>query len=81
MFQKGTDGIYYVTYFTDDNVIGTSMFYGCHNLKEVRLPESVISVGRRVFYGCRALQAVYFSGSFENVDSDALDGAPNAVWK
>lgn len=81
MFQKGTDGKYYIVYFTDDNVIGTSMFRNCHNLKEVHLPKSAVSVGRRVFYGCRALQAVYFSGSFENVDSDALDGAPNAVWK
>ena len=40
--------------YTEDNIIGKSMFYGCFNGNDatVILPESVISIGMEAFMGC-----------------------------
>ena len=80
IFQKGADGKYYITFIAEDNVIGVSMFCECTNLKEIHLPESTISIERRAFNGCRSLRSIYLSGNPDNIDDDALEGAPKAAW-
>jgi hypothetical protein len=38
-----------------------SFFYGCGNLQEVRLPDSLLEIGPYAFYGCEQLHTVYLS--------------------
>ena len=49
--------------------IGYCNFQCCDNLREVRIPDSVIEIGSDVFYGCKSLQKVYLSNSLKKISS------------
>ena len=43
--------------------IGKNAFFGCENLREVYIPDSVKLIEESVFYGCNALEKIHFAGS------------------
>ena len=49
--------------------IGYSNFQCCDELKEIRIPDSVIEMGSDAFYGCKSLQSVYLSNSLQEISS------------
>ena len=49
--------------FPNLRVISQSCFYGCKNLKNVIVPEGVISVGRDAFGGCENLESLTLPGT------------------
>ena len=49
--------------FPNLRVINRSCFYGCKNLKNVIVPEGVISVGRDAFGGCENLESLTLPGT------------------
>ena len=49
--------------------IGRCNFQCCNELKEVRIPDSVIEMGSDAFYGCKSLQKVYLSHSLKKISS------------
>lgn len=67
-FRIGTDGRYYVVYHSREDMIGGSMFKGCHNLRHVVLPKYDVSSGDRVFYDCPSLETVRLNGAMGDID-------------
>lgn len=59
-------------YYTSNNEIGSYMFYGCDNLKNIVLPNSVISIGEHAFYGCSALTTIEIPNSVISIGSAAF---------
>jgi len=49
-----------------------SMFWGCSNLKGIRLPESIRSIGSGAFYECTNLQSVSMSDSVTYIGDKAF---------
>ena len=49
--------------------IGCCNFQCCDDLREIRIPDSVIEMGSDVFYRCKSLQKVYLSNSLEKISS------------
>lgn len=47
--------------------IGTRSFYGCTNLREIRIPKKVISIPDYAFQYCSNLLSVYFSEGFASL--------------
>jgi hypothetical protein len=47
---------------TGGTKLGTGAFYGCKNLTNIILPDSVKTVGSSAFYGCTGLTGVRFNG-------------------
>ena len=51
-------GIYYITYYVENNIIGDYMFKDCVNLKDVMLPVNLLELRSNVFMNCKALKGV-----------------------
>jgi hypothetical protein len=49
-------------------------FYGCTALQEVKLPESLETIGEFTFYNCSALKAVNMPGSIITIGNSAFSG-------
>ena len=47
--------------------IGDNTFYGCTNLKEIMIPQSVASIGNQVFEGCSSLAEVTFGSNVSSI--------------
>ena len=73
LLSKGDDGVYYVTFIAENNIMGKYMFEDCENLTKVKLPTSIVELRSYVFLNCRALESV------ENVpakcDANAFKGS------
>lgn len=70
LLSRGSDGVYYVTFYAEGNIMGKYMFEGCENLTKVILPTSLVELRSNVFLNCRALESV------ENLPSKS---DPNAL--
>ena len=70
---RGSDGVYYITFFSENNIIGKYMFEDCENLVSVSLPVNLTEMRSNVFLNCRSLKSV------ENIpakcDPNALKGS------
>jgi hypothetical protein len=47
--------------------IGDDAFSWCQSLKEITIPDSVISIGKYVFWNCDFLTSIYVKGDIEKV--------------
>lgn len=52
--------------------IGDSAFYGCKNLKRIKLPDSLEVIGRSAFNECRSLEQINFPKNLKIIDSNAF---------
>ena len=58
LLSLGDDGIYYITFFAENDILGKYIFEDCENLLTVSLPESAKEVRSYTFLNCRALRTV-----------------------
>ena len=70
---KGDDGVYYITFFSENNIIGKYMFDCCENLVKVILPVNLVEMRSYVFLNCRQLKEV--DNIPEKHDPNALKGS------
>ena len=70
---KGDDGMYYITFFSENDIIGKYMFDECENLVSVKLPTSAVEMRSYVFLNCRQLKNVENLPS--KCDPNALKGS------
>lgn len=70
---KGDDGVYYITFFSENNIIGKYMFDACENLVSVILPANLVEMRSYVFLDCRSLKSV--ENIPEKCDKNALKGS------
>lgn len=49
---------YYASRYTSDNTLGSEMFGGCVRLKQITLPQSVLTVEEDAFRGCTSLESL-----------------------
>lgn len=69
--------------------IGAGVFFGCKNLQNITIPESVTNIDSRAFYGCTKLQSITIPNSvisigemaFEECDSLQSIALGNGVMK
>ena len=73
LLSKGDDGVYYITFYAENNIMGKYMFEGCENLTKVILPTGLRELRSYVFLNCRALESVENIPS--NHDPNALKGS------
>lgn len=57
---------YYISRYTSDDVLGSEMFRDCINLKEITLPQSIVTIEENAFQGCTSLESLTIP---ENVTS------------
>ena len=50
------------------------LFRGCKEIKEIVIPDSVISIGERAFQDCTGLTEVYFPKSLTSIGNSAFSG-------
>lgn len=50
------------------------MFYGCHSLTNISIPESVISIGSSAFYGCSSLTGISLPSGVTSIGNWAFFG-------
>ena len=48
------------------------LFSGCDSLKEVVMPDGIISIGKRAFDSCSSLEKVVFPGSLDIIENEAF---------
>ena len=59
--------------------IGDEAFYGCDQLTDVTLPESLLSIGVQAFYGCENLVNITIPDDIISIGEDAFDGCTSLV--
>lgn len=53
----------------EDASVASNCFYGCNNLKEIKLPPTLLTIGKKSFYECTSLERVVISeGTLEIKD-------------
>lgn len=70
---KGDDGVYYITFFSENNILGKYMFDACENLKIVSLPTTLVEMRSYIFLNCRSLEKV--DNMPDKCDPNALKGS------
>jgi hypothetical protein len=73
LITKGDDGVYYITFFSENNILGKYMFENCENLITVSLPTNLVEMRSNIFLNCRALKTV--NNMPEKCDPNALKGS------
>lgn len=63
------DGFYS---YTSDDTIGTTLFYGCSNLKSIQLPKSVTYIGESAFVDCVGLTSIKLPDSLTSIGPTAF---------
>lgn len=53
-------------------------FYGCENLRGIRIPESVNSIGQNAFEDCINLEKVYLPDNLVNIYETTFDNCEKA---
>ena len=57
--------------------IGNKTFYGCTNLTNITIPNSVIDIGSETFYGCTNLTDVTIGNAIKRIGTSAFDECEN----
>ena len=73
LITKGDDGVYYITFYSENNILGKYMFEDCENLITVSLPTNLVEMRSNIFLNCRALKTV--NNMPANCDPNALKGS------
>ena len=63
--------------FADDGrltTIGNWVFYNCHELKDVVIPEGVTEIGHAAFYGCTYLKDLTLPASLQSIADNGFAG-------
>jgi len=60
--------------------IGNSAFYGCTNLKQIVIPDSVTSIYSWAFRSCSGLTSITFSGDAPTFDTNAFRDVTATVY-
>ena len=58
-------------------VLPDRTFCNCESLFEVKLPDSIETVGKRAFYNCRTVETIVFSGDVKTVADYAFENCSN----
>ena len=56
--EEEPGAVYRVYLKTEDDVVGSSLFYSCQNLRKLMLPRSTERIGRYAFFFCPMLESV-----------------------
>ena len=64
---------------SETKILGSSVFYGCSNLKFVTIPNNVITIGSAAFYGCRSLTTVTIPDSVTTIGDYAFNNCSSLV--
>ena len=59
--------------------LGNYAFYECWSLKELLLPEGLVSIGVRAFYGCKALWSLALPNSLKTIRESAFFGCTSLL--
>lgn len=73
LITRGSDGVYYITFYSENGVLGKYMFEDCENLLSVTLPAGISEMRSYVFLNCRALKTV--KNLPQNRDANAMKGS------
>lgn len=73
LLSKGSDGVYYITFFSENNILGKYMFEDCANLIKVKLPTTLVEMRSYIFLNCRSLEKV--DNMPAKCDPNALKGS------
>lgn len=68
---------YYGEYRTEDNRIGSFMFFEFKYLKQIILPNSIIAIGRGAFLRCTNLSIIEIPNSVTMIGNEAFSGCAN----
>ncbi len=68
----GGESYLYSGNFTEDDVVGTSMFAECDKLKSVTLPAQTVKLATCAFYRCSLLESVVIPETVEAIESNAF---------
>ena len=60
--------------YTINDVITDYMFYNCHSLIAIDLPEGVTSIGQGAFYRCSSLTAINLPEGIKSIGTGAFNG-------
>ena len=66
-------------YYTSNDTIGDYMFYGCTNLQNILLPNSITSIGELAFYECSSLAFIGIPDEVTSVGNSAFYGCSSLV--
>lgn len=69
---EGGDSYVYSSNFTEDNIIGPSMFDFCENLKHIYLPNNVTEIRNGAFYRCSSLEDIEIPETVTSIYSNAF---------
>lgn len=61
---------------TGSSIIGMSSFYGCKNIEQIDIPNSVKTIGSYAFQDCIGLNSIYYNGTMQ----DWLSIAKGSSW-
>ena len=68
-----------IRYFAQTDIIGTSMFADCGNLRILRLPASVKGIKDGAFLNCICLEKLFIPEGLTDISSQALVGTPSLM--
>lgn len=63
-----------VTFNDEFKYLGANSFYGCTNLTDVELPNSVVELGIAAFNGCTSLSSVTLSSGITEIQEHTFEG-------
>lgn len=69
---EGGESYIYYSNFTENDVIGNSMFDYCENLKHLSLPDNIIEIGSGAFYHCSSLEGLILPETLTAIYSNAF---------
>lgn len=58
-------------------IVGNMAFYGCENLEQIELPDSLVNLGNMAFYDCKKLKSVSLSDYVTVIPYSAFAGCEN----
>ena len=79
-YKKNEDFLPYMlekVIITKGTIIGDVAFYGCSQLTEIVIPNSVISIGQSAFYGCEYLTSIELPDSLTTIGAAAFAECTN----
>lgn len=73
-YRFDTIGKHTVKYvLTDPSIIGEEAFRACNDMKDMIIPESVITIGKNAFATCRGLADIIIPNSVKRIEDGAFD--------
>lgn len=61
--------------------IASDAFYGCHNIKSVKISKGITSIGARAFSDCISIKSIILPDSLQSIGQGAFLGCTSLVYK